>query len=168
MECLSGKISEKGYIKLLKAIVEVKLGKSKSKLYSSSLEMNEIKIKEVQTVRYTFSLCYSKDMLRMDYGTSSGLYPLASYLNTYKERADLQVIDALWLNALNKKDIKKRVLLFQMDQKEGEYTMSPSHNLYKEFEILYLYYQPLWKTITFLKHGDVLEHLVNKCYLNIC
>jgi hypothetical protein len=46
--------------------------------------MNEIKLKEVQTVRYTYSLCYSKDFVKMEYSTSSDLYPLASYLNTYR------------------------------------------------------------------------------------
>lgn len=93
--------------------------------------MNEIKLKEVQTMKHTYTLCFSKDLLKMEYSSSSDLYPLACYLNMYKERADLQVIDALWLTSLNKKDIKKRILLFQIDQKEGKYSLSPSHNYYK-------------------------------------
>ena len=66
-------------------------------------------------MKYTYSICYDDKELKIEQD-SSNLYPLATYLTLYKEKANLQVVDLLWLNILNKKDIKKRYYLFQHEQ----------------------------------------------------
>ena len=39
-------------------------------------------------------------------------YPLLSYFAQYKQQCNLAIIDELWLSALDKKNMKKKYLLF--------------------------------------------------------
>jgi hypothetical protein len=49
---------------------------------------------------------------------------------------------------------------------ERQISMERHSPKYQEIEGLIYYYQPLWKAMTWLPHGDVLEYLVHKTYIN--
>lgn len=166
-QCLSNRMSEKGYAKIYKEKIQLKVSHQKSKLFSSSRQGNKYNIREINTMKYTYSICYDDKELKIEQD-SSNLYPLATYLTLYKEKANLQVVDLLWLNILNKKDIKKRYYLFQHEQiQKKQLTVDVDTNAYKELEVLYHFYQPLWNIMTFIAHGDIFQHLLNKFYINI-
>ena len=59
----------------------------------------------------------------------------------------------LWLNALSKKDIKKLTQLFIREQQGNDLKISRNTNAYKDLELLYNFYQPIWKAMTYMKHG---------------
>ena len=129
-ECLSNRISDKGYAKIYKEKVELRVSDKKSKLFSETRSGNKYNIREIKTMNYTYTICYNDKPLKIEQD-SSNLYPLATYLTLYKEKASLDVIDLLWLSTLNKKDIKKRVVLFQNDQVEHLLTVETDSNAYK-------------------------------------
>lgn len=107
----------KGYLKIVPQKKEIcisgraKLNGSKSHLFK------EQKTKLITTMNYTSVLCYSSIELKTAIDPA-GLYPLASYLMRYKHRADIKLLNALWLTPLNRKDLKKLSLLFMRDQQE--------------------------------------------------
>ena len=65
----------------------------------SSVFKDEQKPRLMTTVNFTYSLCFSSLALKTALD-ASGSYPLATYLGTYRDKADLQTVEALWLPAL--------------------------------------------------------------------
>lgn len=117
LQFLAPEILAKGYLKIVPQKKEVcvtgraKLNGSKSHLFK------EQQTKLITTMNYTSVLYYSSIALKTAIDPA-GLYPLASYLLRYKHRADLKLLNALWLTPLNRKDLKKLSLLFMKDQHE--------------------------------------------------
>lgn len=93
----------------------------------------------INSLNYTFSIVYSPNTLKIAQDPS-GFYPLTLYLNHYKEKANLKVIEALWLTVINKKDIKKLYHLFKKEQKSTSTQIDSDSNAFEEFKILYEYY----------------------------
>lgn len=133
-ECLSDKMSRKGYAKVMREKVEVclpskgmsKIEGTKSAVFKEGAQKNRL----MSTVNYTFSICYSCTPLKTDQDAAN-LFPLATYLSLYKERADLQVIEALWLAPFAKSNIKKLNLLFMRDQQAGSLEIDCNSSAYQ-------------------------------------
>jgi hypothetical protein len=126
LSCLSSDNGRKGYAKIIQEKVRyspktiIKTSKSKkikelSKANKSYI-VEEGKDRLINILKYTFSIGYTANTLKIALDPS-GFYPLVLYLNHYKEKANLQIVEALWLPVINKRDIKKLYLLFMKDQK---------------------------------------------------
>ena len=107
-ECLHGAIGQKGYIQAVR----------QSKL------VNKGKVTQISTNLYEAVTCFDKNSVKIQKDTD-GNYPLLSYFKLYKEKGNLEFIDKLWLPALDKKNLKKKYLLFYGILTSSEFTFEP-------------------------------------------
>ena len=62
------------------------------------------------THRYTFNICFDKTELKNKLNNSWN-FPLLTYLRRYQHKANLKTLELLFFDALNRKDIKKKIML---------------------------------------------------------
>jgi hypothetical protein len=93
VECLEGKIFKKGYIE---RVVKKKKISFWSKRLSRTIE------NEVESLKSTFIVCYNNTLLK-NKKDKVNCYPLITYLNIYKEKASLKILQMLYLESLEKK-----------------------------------------------------------------
>ena len=94
-----------------------------------------------------------------------GEYALITYLKTYKGDSSLKTVQQLFLEAYSRKYAKKMCLLLKKTLQVNKAVENNSEKM-QEIEQLFDYYQPLWKIVTHLPHGDLLEFLISKIYIN--
>jgi len=85
----------------------------------------------VHSLSNTYSICYDKHSLKTQ-KDSANSYPLVIYLNLYKDKASLKIIQILFLEELTKKKVKKHFLCIMMQLKEASIRYTRQSDWYKE------------------------------------
>ena len=151
VECLHGKMASKGFAKAMNTV--------KRKLLKSN------RFREMKLSKYSYSICYDINEVKRQQEASSS-YPLVLYMRLYKEKSSLTIIEKLLLPEFNRKQLKRRYnTLLKINHQQIE-TISKNTPKYHEILFLFQYYQPLWKEITKLQHGDILSYLLSKIFIN--
>lgn len=92
-------------------------------------------------------------------------FPLLGYLNRFKDKCKLEIVDELFFKAVERKNVKK--LLLTSIKHYGSQKQFPVNEGTKEIvETVMKYHQPLIDCIARITHGDVLSYMVDKLFIN--